>query len=412
MASASASGTSRRPHSPIRTTLCRLFPLTTAGYGVNEGYYNNIYQNGIDIRPGYLQGNLGSGTIASGDIISADQQFLNARENVYAGYGEYQATFGKLGVIFGVRVERTHDRSNAFGVTSTPDPTDPTLPPIITVAPVSASANYTNAFPSVQLKYEIQPDFLARATYSSTIARPGFNQSNVSLAIDLGSNTITQGNPNLKPATANSFDATLEKYLGGAGIISGGVFYKLISNYILPSQLLNQTVPGLPPGVGKVITFSNAGDSYARGVELNFDHRFKELPGLLGGFGLSANFTYVDSHVEIRPGEYSQLPSTSKYTYNAALFYEKGPINLRIAAYSTSADLFSIGSDKTSDVYNATRTSADFGASYKLNKNFTAYFNAKNLLNTPHAFYQGTPDRPIQREFYLQSYQAGFRFDF
>jgi hypothetical protein len=41
-----------------------------------------------------------------------------------------------------------------------------------------------------------------------------------------------------------------------------------------------------------------------------------------------------------------------------------------------------------------------------------AYFNAKNLLNTPHAFYEGTPNRPIQREFYLQTYQFGFRFDY
>ena len=37
---------------------------------------------------------------------------------------------------------------------------------------------------------------IARATYSSTIARPGFNQSNVALAVDLGSGLVTQGNPN------------------------------------------------------------------------------------------------------------------------------------------------------------------------------------------------------------------------
>ena len=133
---------------------------------------------------------------------------------------------------------------------------------------------------------------------------------------------------------------------------------------------------------------------------------------MFGGFGLSANFTYVDSRVLIRPNEYSTLPSTSKYSYNAALFYEQGPVNLRLAAYSTSADLFGIGGDKTSDVYNATRTSLDFGASYGFTSHLTAYFNAKNLLNTPHAFYQGTPDRPIQREFYRETYQIGLRFDY
>jgi outer membrane receptor protein involved in Fe transport len=85
---------------------------------------------------------------------------------------------------------------------------------------------------------------------------------------------------------------------------------------------------------------------------------------------------------------------------------------LRLAAYYVSADLFTVGADKTSDTYNASRTSMDFGASYEIQRHWAVYFNAKNLLNTPHAFYQGTPDRPIQREFYQQTYQLGARFDF
>jgi TonB-dependent receptor len=386
--------------------------LSLASSGVacsgNETYYDGLYQNNVDICPGFLQSQLGSGQVAPGDQISAQQQYLDAREDIYAGYAEYSARWDRFSFIAGVRVEHTEDRSNAFG-------TSVDTNGVVTVFPVSARHNYTNAFPSVQLRYEVQPDLIARATYSSTIARPGFNQSNVSLSVDLGSGIVTQGNPNLKPAYANSFDVTLEKYLPNAGIISVGLFYKDISSYILPGVLLNQQIPGLPffhGGTLQLITFTNGGGSYARGVELNFDHRFAELPGLWSGLGLSANFTYVDSHIEIRPGEFSQLPSASAYTYNAAIFYEKGPLNLRLSAYSTSADLFGIGSDKTSDVYNATRTSMDFGGSYAFQAHWQVYFNAKNLLNTPHAFYEGTKDRPIQREFYLQTYQLGFRFDY
>ena len=50
--------------------------------------------------------------------------------------------------------------------------------------------------------------------------------------------------------------------------------------------------------------------------------------------------------------------------------------------------------------------------SYAFAPNWVVYFNAKNLLNTPHAFYQYTENRPIQREFYLQTYQLGVRFDY
>ncbi len=120
----------------------------------------------------------------------------------------------------------------------------------------------------------------------------------------------------------------------------------------------------------------------------------------------------VDSRFDIRPGEHARLPSTSKQTWNATIFYEKYGLGLRLAAYSVSQDLFAIGSDKSTDVYNAQRTSMDFGSTYAFSKSLSLYFNVKNLLNTPHKFFIGAPDRPIQREFYRQDYLLGVRYDF
>jgi hypothetical protein len=77
-----------------------------------------------------------------------------------------------------------------------------------------------------------------------------------------------------------------------------------------------------------------------------------------------------------------------------------------------SADLFGIGTDKTSDIYNAERLSMDFGSQYSWNPNWAVYFNAKNLLNTPHAFWEGSSDRPIQREFYGYTFELGVRFNY
>jgi TonB-dependent receptor len=233
----------------------------------------------------------------------------------------------------------------------------------------------------------------------------------------LGAGIVTTGNPYLKPATANSFDLSIEKYLGAAGILSIGVFDKEIAHYIVANVLPNQTLPnvGLYPGNPlplKVFTYTNAGASYARGIEFNWEQRFQDLPGLLAGLGVGANYTLVDSRFEIRPGEHSPLPSTSKNTWNASIFYEKDRLSVRLAAYSVSADLFGIGGDRTGDVFNGKRTSMDFGGSYTVTGKLVIYAEAKNLLNTPHVFYQGTPDRPIQREFYGQDYLIGLRFDF
>ena len=439
----------------------------------NESYYSGQYQNGVDIQQTYLQNLYGPGTISvaadrfgitdprllallpAANVIGADQQYLNVRENVYAGYGEYHATFGRLGVLAGVRVEVTRDKSTAYSTSANatfPDaivatfgqPQGNGLPQLLTfpdgtTAPASSytdpatgnlvgtgytsvtrfskSTHYSNVFPSIQFRYEIQPNLIARLAWSSTIARPGFNQSNPALSVDLGSGTVATGNPNLKPATADSFDLSFEKYLPNSGIVSVGFFDKEISNYIVATQLNSNSnisgFPGIPANIPlRIVTYANAPSSYARGVEFNYDQHFRFLPGWLSGFGGTANYTFVDSQFEIRPGEFAPLPSTSQHTWNLGIYYEDYGFNARLSAYSASADLFAIGGDKTGDVYNATRTSLDFGSSYAFAPNWVVYFNAKNLLNTPHTFYQQTENRPIQREFYLQTFQLGVRFDY
>jgi TonB-dependent receptor len=396
--------TNAQPYAVNTTAL----PLTAVSDDVNETYYDGHYQNGVDIIPGALQRLFGYGTIGPNERLSSQQQFLDAHEDIYAGYGEYTATYGNLGILGGVRFEETRDRSNAFsaGVDAAGNPFS---------TPISNKHNYHNFFPSLQFRYELAPDTILRAAYSSTIGRPGFNQGNPALAVDLGSGIVTTGNPALKPAKANSFDFSIEKYLPAGGILSAGIFDKEISNYIVPIQTTQAFDNSLFPGNSqplRVFTYKNIGSAYARGLELNWNQQFQNLPGWLDGLGAGANYTWVDSRIEIRPGEYSLLPSTSKNTWNASVFYKRAGFTFNLAAYSASADLFSIGTDRTGDVYNATRTSMDFSASYQFPEYWTIYFAAKNLLNTPHEFYQGTTDRPIQREFYGLTYLAGVRFRF
>jgi TonB-dependent receptor len=388
------------PNVPPATPLL----LSTAASSGPETYYNNRYPIGVDIAPGYLQANFGPGVVTPSNVLSDQAQYLDAKENVYAAYGQYQMNLGPFGLVGGVRVERTKDDSHAYQeVKDTAGNT--------TASPVAAGKSYTNWFPGLQARYEIQPKLITRATWSSTLARPGFNQTNVSKTVDLGSGQITVGNPDLKPATANSFDLTIEKYLESAGILSCGVFDKEFKNYIVPNQTGFQTFPGIGNPL-RLFTFSNVGKAHARGAEFNWEQRFKDLPGFLGGLGASANYTFVDSSIEIRPGENSTLPSASKNTWNAAAFYEQYGLGIRVVAYSASADLFTIGSTRSGDVYNATRTSMDFGSTYAFAEHWTGYLNVKNLLNTPHKFYQGSFERVIQREFYGQTYQLGVRFDY
>ena len=389
-------------------------PLTNFTAGGNVTFYEGIYQNGPNINSGVIQNVVKGQFISTSNKTNSALQFQHNTEDVYAIYGQYQATLGRLGLIGGLRVEdtkATYD-ANSKGI----DAAQSTI-----ILPVSAAKSYVNVFPSLQGRYEIEPSLIARAALSSTIARPGFNQINPSLNVNPGAGTVSSGNPDLKPITATSLDVSLEKYLPHAGIISVGLFDKEINNYIA-NVLTTQTFPnnGLFAGfvgAAKVYAYKNVGKAYARGIELNYEQRFTELPGQFGGLGAGFNYTYVNSRFEIRKGEFSLLPSTSKNTANVTIFYEKYGISARAGYYYTSRNLWAIGGETTNnagipDVFSEPRSYVDFGSTYAFDKHLSVYLNAKNLTNTPLTFTEGTSDRPIQREFYGKTYQLGVRFDY
>jgi outer membrane receptor protein involved in Fe transport len=120
----------------------------------------------------------------------------------------------------------------------------------------------------------------------------------------------------------------------------------------------------------------------------------------------------VDSRAQIHPGIYGLLPSTSRLTWNAALFYETPRLELRLAADYVGQNLFSFGgvTSDSQDVYSRARLTMDFGASYAIRRTLRLYVEGKNLLNTPLEFTEGTSwFRPIQREFYDMTVLAGIR---
>jgi len=390
---------------PYSYTGLPALPLNSASSGGNVNFYNGQYDNGPQMTPGLLQNLFAADqTISPNDAVNAALQQLTAKENVYAAYGQYQMSQGHWGVLGGLRVEATHAHyaANAKGIDSSGN---------AFVAPVSKDVNYTNLFPSIQARYELQPSTFLRAIYSTAIARPGFNQVTPSLNINPSSGFVSQGNPNLKPITSNAFDVAIEKYLPDAGIISMGLFDKEFRNYIVNS-VTNQTFPnnGLFAGfvgVAHVISYANSSNARARGAEFNYEQRFKTLPGIWSGLGTNLNYTFVDSKFEIRPGEFSSLPSTSRHTLNAAVFYERDGLNLRLATYYLSRNLWAVGAASGMDVFSEPRLSVDIGASYAISKTVSIFLNGKNLTNTPLRFSEGSANKPIQREFYGPTYQVG-----
>ncbi len=380
-------------------------PLIPALVGGGVGYYGNHYDMGPLIGTGYASSAFANGTgfahDPQADLANGARSSYNVREDVYAAYGQYQFGFGKLGIFTGVRVEQTRETFDAFIVNDSNQ-----------IAPVSSYHKYTDVLPSLQTRYEFTSSLVGRAIYSETIGRPGYNQQSPALQINIPANLVSLGNPNLSPTHSHNIDLSIEDYLPRAGVLSFGVFYKDLKNYIVPFRT-TQTFPntgifaGLQGNV-PVITFENGPAARALGYEFNAERRFVELPGFWSGFGASANWTGVDSKIQIRPGNYTALPSAAHNTGNAAIFYEMPHVfEARLGANYISRSIFAIGGSSATDTYSDARTSLDFGSNYFVTDAVTVYFNAKNLTNTPLKYSEAVPGRPVQREFYMQTYQLG-----
>lgn len=335
------------------------------------------------------------------------------KENVTAGYLMYTGEFGKLNVLTGVRIEAT-DATYGNYLTTTDAAGNSTS------AFVTNGKKYTNVFPTLQLKYEFSNNLQLRATYSTGIARPGFTQAGGNAGVDFTASprpVYTAGNPDLKPTTGNNFDLDLEYYLPHGGIIQIGVFDKEFKNYIFANVLTNVSNPIFGGVKGDYVTYVNE-DAYARGFELAYQQKLTFLPGLLGGLGIEGNLTLVKSHfLEYSAAtngtdQYGSLPGTSNVTWNLAGSYERGPVNLRLAAQYVSASLFSFGGDRSTDNIQAARTTMDLTGSYRFSKAYELYFSAKNLLNTPLRYNYGDASRPQQIEYYGITYEAGVRLKF
>ncbi len=379
-------------------------------------FYRNNFHNGPNIDNLALRNLFATDARfvedANADLVNNLTGHEKDTENVYAGYSEYEFTLGNASVLAGARLEHTHSVYRANQVSTDNDGN------LIGYAPISQSVNYNDVFPTIQLKYQFRPGLEGRIAYSTAIARPGFNQVTAATSINPGADTVQEGNPDLKPTTGQNFDAAIERYLPHGGIASIGVFDKEFSNYIANRVENGVTFPnnGLFAGfsgAARVITFLNLSGAYARGFELNYQEQFTQLPGVWGGFGVSANYSYVDSSAEIRPGEKSVLPSTSKNIYNASAFYDHAGLNISLAASFIGKNIFGIGDSAATDTWVQDRFNLDLGTSYAINQRFTYYLNFKNLANTALRFTEGSADRHIiQREFYGITVQSGVSFIF
>lgn len=374
--------------------------LTDYVFGPDIHYYNGRYNLGPQPQYPKLL------AIPQSALAADPTTFEHDDENVYAGYGQYSTSFGDFDVVAGVRYEVTNGTYRANTLTT--DALGNT-----TITPNTATHNYGDLFPDFSVKYKASDDLQIWAAFSTAIARPGFNQITASRSVDLQNAVpiVTQGNPQLKPTLGRNFDLTASYFLPEGGIASFGLFYKSFTNYIIPTEDTNATtVAGFGGQRVDLVSFSNAGGAYAEGLELQYNQKLEFLPDPLDDFGFEGNMTLIQSSGQIRPGEKHALPQTSPVNYNASLYYQNGPVYLKMGASYVSANLWSVGSSAAHDLYSQPRFRLDFGGAYDITDEIQLFLDIKNITNTKLEFTQTNDGNfPVQREFYDSDYLMGIR---
>jgi TonB-dependent receptor len=312
-----------------------------------------------------------------------------------------QFDFGPLSVIAGVRVERTDATYRANSVRDTDGDRVLELSDIV---PLSFDQKYTDVLPSVHVNYRPSPDVAIRAAYTNTIGRPNFSDQVPTFSETSGVGTA--GNPDLQPYKSMGLDFSAEYYPNRDSVFSAAVFYKKIKNPVFSRILLNTDFAGVE--LTSLTQPFNADKGYILGFEANAQTRFGFLPAPFDGLGASVNVTHSDSEVEVVGRENEKIPffRQADWIVNAALFYEKGPLEARLALSYRDDFIVNIGSSTASDIYDKARTVIDARVSYRLFDGFEVFGSLSNLSNAPQAFYQTVKRQIYSREIY--SFNADF----
>lgn len=345
-------------------------------------------------------------------------------EKIYAGYAMNTTDIGALRVNLGLRVEAT--RASYLGHTYF-QPTDasgnPTGPQ--TLEQVSGARTYTDLFPSAQLRYALDNGTNLRLAVTRGIARPNYpdlapNQSGTTCPTCADQPTLsgfTTGNPNLVAQHSWNYDLLLEHYLNTVGVISGGVFYKNMSDVILTRRI---TYSGPGPFNGYVgFAPDNGGNGWLRGVEVAYTQRFVALPGRLAGFGFDGNWTHTESQVLVDPdaGRKAPLLRQSPNIANAYLTYDQWPLSGRIGWTYNGAMIGDYGDGTptaSGDNYFYPHAQVDGSLVYNATQDVQLQFMVLNMNNAVFGFYQGTPGHEfnVQREYYGTTFFFGSKIGF
>lgn len=380
-------------------------------------FVSNSFLGGLDLT---------NTDLFEGEDVPSEYLGLNytAKENIHAGYIRWDQNFNdNLSMIAGFRIENTYLNYTANYILDEEE----------LIGQINNTNSYTNVLPSVAFKYNGKNDWVYRAAFTTSLARPDYFALTpfISVVPDDDS-AIEAGNPNLNVTYAYNADLMVEKYYKSVGLLSGGVFYKTLNDFIFTyrdNQYTNakfaadfpnqpNPIPAENPGNWTLTQQRNGESVNVFGFELGLQRQLDFLPGkFFKGLGVYLNYTYTQSEAKgITNSDGDErtnvsLPGTAPHMFNSSLSWENKKFSARISLNYTADYLDELGGSTFDDRYYDKQLFLDANASYKITDKLRVFAEANNLTNQPLRYYQGISSRTMQMEYYQARFNVGMKFD-
>lgn len=280
---------------------------------------------------------------ALNEIINRNYEVMERVTTAYAKVG----IDGQLGPVpvrgnIGVQFVRTDQSSHGYSKFGSVTPTN--LP-----SENTRGTSYDDVLPSVNLNFDVGANTVVRLGLAKTLSRARMDDmragADVSLNATTGLWSGSGGNPFLQPWRSKSFDLSLEHYLGKSSYVAAAAFYKQLDSYIyrLKTELDFTGIPNTTAvvprsNIGEFTMPVNGNGGKLSGVELSASLDLGLVAKALGGFGVVASATYIDTNIHPNgPGTSQRLPGLSDVTTNLTMFYERAGFQARVSQRYRSA---------------------------------------------------------------------------
>jgi iron complex outermembrane recepter protein len=279
-----------------------------------------------------------------------------------------------------------------------------------------AEKEYLRWFPSINASYNVRENLIARASWSTSVGRPDFNQYSGGVTLPdpenpQPSDQITVSNVAIKPWSAKSINVRLEYYLQGVGQLSVGAFRRdfedFHGNTTLASTPEFLELYGLDPntyGAYPIVTQHNI-DSTVRmqGINGNYKQALTFLPHWARGVQVFANASAQRlmgpasaNFAGFIPRTYSWGASLNRARYNLRANWNYRGIQRRNSIANPGPNT---SIEPGTYLWWSKRLYLDVNAEYYFYKRFALYAALRNVLDAPDDIQIFGPSTPEHAQF-------------